>query len=72
MYIPDPVSAPLCGECLDRFCDDQRPPWQPDAIARTAGLIRMTFRPIMPAPAAELPYETAELIASFLEFNYLP
>ena len=62
MYILDGIMAPLCGDCLDRFCEGQRPPWQPDGVARQAALLRMTFRP---APT-QVPDEAVQIIAEFL------
>ena len=68
MYIPDPVGRPLCGDCLDSFCEGHRPPWQPDAIGRTAGLLAMTFRPATPSIGPEV----CERIAAFLEPSWMP
>ena len=69
LYIPDPFCDPFCGHCLERLCEGQRPPWQPDARGRTAGLLGMIFRPMPPAP---LPDSVCENIAEFLEPWYLP
>ena len=68
MYIPDGICAPLCGHCLDRYSEGQRPPWQPDAIGRTAGFLCMIFAS-QPAP---LPQQCCENIAEFLEESYSP
>ena len=66
MYIPDGVCRPLCGReggCLDRFIAGQRPPWQPDAIARRSVSLKRIFRTAKPA-AMEA---SSDLIAEFLE-----
>ena len=68
MYIPDPVGHPLCDDCMDEYAVGQRPPWQPDAIARTANMLEAAFRGQRWADQREV----VDLVASFLKPDWEP
>ena len=58
-YIPDGLPGPLCASCLWRFCENQRPPWQPDALARCERNLTAVLRPLL------LPEDAVPIIAAF-------
>ena len=56
----------MCGPCLDRFVWGERPPWQPDAIARRANMLKLAFQP------KGMPVSATENMAEFLEEWFMP
>ena len=69
MYTPDIIGHPLCDDCMyERFVLGQRPPWQPDSIARTANMLEAAFRGQRWADQREV----VDLVASFLKPDWEP
>ena len=71
MYIPDGADAPLCGTCLDRFIDEEGPPWWPNELQRWELLVESLFRCQLrrepPIPAA-----ICDRIAAFVASPWVP
>ena len=70
MYIPDGINRPLCGDCIDRLLDGQRPPYQPDNLARCANWLVL----VLPAEidGQRFPPDVFESVAYFLTWHDLP
>ena len=48
MYIPDYLMEHLCEACMDRWCADLPPLWQPGAHARMAVILRpRSLKPLL-------------------------
>ena len=68
MYIhdfPGDHHGALCESCWDRYEAGQGPCWQPDAIGRQTGMLKLALRPVFVPRAA--PEEVFKLLAEFLK-----
>ena len=72
-YLMDDGPGALCDRCWNRLESGERPPFQPDARAREAQLLRLVFdTPQQAAASRAFPLEVRTVLAALLIYRWMP